>query len=237
MLARIAVLIALAGIPVPAGAQQFQPNPPPTLQANGEGEVMVTPDLAIVTVGVTTRAPTAGAALAANAADLQQVVAAIKAAGVEERDIGTAGFHITPVYPVRPNPQPNDPPLTISGYAVENTVRVTIRNVATSGAILDRVVQAGANRVSGIQFDLSDRKVFEDTAIKAAIGEARRRAQIMADAAGVTLGKMTSVTASAGGGGPVPYLARADFAAATPVLPGQQTVTASASITWEIAPR
>jgi uncharacterized protein YggE len=115
---------------------------------------------------------------------------------------------------------------------------VTIRNVASSGAILDKVVQAGANRVSGIQFDLSDRKVFEDAAIKSAIGEARRRAQIMADAAGVTLGKMTSVTASAGGGGPIPFAARADFAAArTPVLPGQQTVTASASITWEIAPR
>jgi hypothetical protein len=228
-----AALLVLAATSLGAAAQQADTIP--TLQANGQGQVMVVPDLAIVTIGVVTRANTAGDALAANSNDLQKAIDAIKAASVAEKDIGTSSFSVTPIYQTTPRP-PADQPAPIIGYSVSNEVRVTIRNIATSGAILDQVVKAGANRVSGISFDISDAKGAEDAATKAAIAEARHRGELMAEAAGVSLGRMLSVSVSTGGGGPVPVFARADFAAAAPppVLAGQRAVTANASITWEI---
>jgi uncharacterized protein YggE len=231
---RVAALAAWVAMALPAAAQQ-PADMIPSLQANGEGSVQVVPDIAIVTIGVVTRAATAGDALAQNSADLTKVVAAIKAAGVEEKDIGTSGFNVTPLYQTTPRP-PADQPPPIIGYSVTNDVKVTIRALATSGAILDQVVKSGANRVNGISFDISDRKSAEDAATKAAIAEAVHRGQLMAEAAGVRLVRILSVTASTGGGGPVPAFARADFAAAPPpVLAGQRSVTANASISWEVA--
>ncbi len=204
------------------------------LQATGNGQVMVTPDIAIVTIGVVTRAATASAALADNSQNLNAALAAIKAAGVADKDVGTSGFSINPVYQPLRDAGPDAGPPKIVGYTVSNNVRVTIRDIATSGDLLDHVTQAGANQVNGIAFDVADRASAEDAAIKAAIGEAKRRGALMAAAAGVKLGKMLSVHASTGGGGPSPVFARMEAAAPTPVMPGQQAVTANASISWEI---
>jgi uncharacterized protein YggE len=239
LLRTLAPVLALAGLalaPAPAALAQAAGDSIATLQANGDGEVMVVPDIAIVTIGVVTRAATAGDAIARNSTDLDAVIAAIRAEGVEEKDIATTGFNVNPVYQTQPRP-PADVPPPIVGYSVSNDVRVTIRAIASSGPILDKVVRTGANRVSGIQFDVSDRAVHEDAAIARAIAEARRRGTLMAEAAGVTLGRVLSVTASAGGGN-VPVFARFDAAsAAPPVLPGQRAITASASVTWEIGAR
>jgi uncharacterized protein YggE len=245
-LALIASLALAAGIAAPAAAAAQQslpfpwPQPQPTLSGNGEGEVMVAPDIAIVTLGVVSRGTTAAAALAVNSTELQVALDQVKAAGVPEKDIATSGFSVQPVYQTgRP---PSDQPPPIVGYTVSNTVRVTIRDVARSGAILDQVVRAGANRVSGIMFDIADRKAAEEEAMKAAIAEARRRGELMAEAAGVRLVRVVAVNASANGGGPIPVFQRDTFAAQAaaappPVLPGQQRVTAQATVTWEIAPR
>ncbi len=212
-----------------------RPPEPATLSASGEGEVMVVPDIAIVTIGVDTRGTTAGEALAANSADLTNVIQTIRAAGVADKDIATAGFSVSPVYEQTPNNVRTDRPPKIIGYDVSNQVRVTIRDIAASGGILDKVVTAGANRVNGIAFDIADRQAAEDKAIAAAIAEARRRASIMAEAAGVKLMRITSVNANAGGG-PRPVFARMEMAAApVPVMPGEQSVTANASITWQVA--
>jgi uncharacterized protein YggE len=231
--AALAAVVMLTASPLGAAAQQADTIP--TLQASGQGQVMVVPDLAIVSIGVTTRAANAGDALAANSTDLNKAIDAIKGAGVAEKDIGTIGFAVTPIYQTTPRP-PTDQPPPIIGYSVTNEVRTTIRNIASSGAILDQVVKAGANRVSGIQFDISDAKASEDAATRAAIAEARHRGALMAEAAGVSLGRMLSVSVSIGNNGPQPVFARAasDFAAQAPVLPGQRAVTANASITWEI---
>ena len=221
---------------LPASAQ----NAPqiPTLSANGEGTAYVVPDIAIVSIGVTSRAATASAALAANSADLTKVIDTIKGEGVAERDIGTSGFSIYPVYeePKPDNGATTEPP-RIVGYQVTNEVRVTIRDIAKSGGILDKVVTAGANQVNGITFDNADRKTPADAAIADAIKDAARKAAIMAEAAGVRLVRIVSVTASEGGG---PVLARFDMAAAAPmvpVMPGERAVTANAQVTWEIAPK
>jgi uncharacterized protein YggE len=238
--AALVLPVALAA-PAPAAAQTVTfPQPQPQLSANGEGEVMVAPDLAIVTLGVVSRGTTAAAALTVNSTELTMAVDQVKAAGVAEKDIQTSGFTITPIY--QSGRQPSDQPPPIVGYSVSNTVKVTIRDVSKSGAILDQVVRAGANRLSGVMFDLSDRKAAEDQAVKAAIAEARQRGELMAEAAGVRLVRVVSVNASTDGGGPIPVFQRDTFAAQAaapppPVLPGQQKVTAHATVTWEIAPR
>ena len=208
-----------------------------TLVANGDGQIMATPDIAIVTIGVVSRAPTASAALDANSADLARAIEAIRESGVADKDIRTAGFSVSPVYQPPPA-RPTGEPLPIVGYQVANEVRVTVRDIARSGGLLDKVVRAGANQVSGIAFDIADRQSAEDAALKAAIAEARRTADLMAEAAGVRLVRVLSVNASANRG-PQPVFARAELAAAkaVPVMPGEQAVIANASLTFEIAPK
>ena len=209
----------------------------PTLSANGEAQVMATPDIAVVTIGVTAQAKTAAAALAANSADVAKVLATLKDANVADKDIGTTNFSVYPLYDQRPERNDAENPPPIVGYSVSNDVRVTIRDLGTSGAILDSVVTAGANRVSGIAFDVSDRQTPGDQAIKAAIADAKRQGALMAEAAGVKLVRILSVSASANGG-PQPVFARMEMkAAAVPVMAGQQSIGANASIVWEVAPR
>lgn len=233
-----AAALAIAATALPAAAQSIAELP--TLSANGVGTVYVVPDIAVVTLGVTTRAATAGDALAANSTDLAKAIDAIKAAGVAEPDIGTAGFSVFPVFEqTDPNSTaPQTEPPKIVGYQVTNEVRVTIRDIASSGTILDAVVKAGANQVTGISFDSSDRKTPSDAALADAVADATRQAGIMADAAGVKLVRIVSINGSSGG--MVPMFARADMMAASapvPVMPGQREVNANANVTWEIAPK
>ncbi len=228
LLAAVATALLFA---MPAFAQDPQVA---TLAASGNGAVEVTPDIAVVTLGVTSRAGTASAALAQNSTELTNALAAIRAGGVADKDIATSDFSIYPVTEQQDGQQTRPP--KIIGYEVSNTVRVTIRDIASSGSLLDHVVSAGANRVSGIRFDVADRTSAEDEALKAAIADARKQAALMAEAAGVKLVRILSVSANSGGG-PMPVFARAAAAPPVPVMPGQQSITANASITYEIAPQ
>jgi uncharacterized protein len=230
----IGLIVALAG---PALAEP----PVPQLTANGEGFVSVVPDIAIVSIGVSTRAATAREALDGNSADMTKVIDTVKGEGVAERDIGTSGFSIWPVYEQRP-PNPDgtvdETPPKVIGYQVTNEVRVTIRDIGKSGGILDKVVSAGANQVNGITFDVADRDTPADEALALSVKDAAKKAAIMADAAGVRLVRVLNVS----GGGSLPpgpvYRSEVAFAAkAVPVMPGEQRVTANATVTWEIAPK
>ena len=133
--------------------------PPPELTATGEGIVMATPDMASVTLGVVSEGRTAAEALQKNSGDMAAAIDAVKAAGVAEKDIATTGFNIGPVYS---NPRPRDDGSSeaprITGYQVSNDVRVVIRDLAKAGDILDKVIAAGANRATSIDFDLADRR-------------------------------------------------------------------------------
>jgi uncharacterized protein YggE len=231
-----AALAALAFLAVPALADDNAPVP--QLSASGEGIVHVIPDIAIVTLGVTTRAKTASEALTQNSKDLSAAIDVIKGAGIADKDIGTSGLSIYPVYATNSDGSQIQPP-QVTGYEVSNQVTVTIREIAKSGAILDAVVTAGANRVSGISFDVADRRTPNDAALKDAIGDAKRKAELMAAAAGVKLVRILSVSTAENGGGPVPMYARLANADAmsVPVMPGQQEVRVNAQVTWEIAPQ
>lgn len=214
----------------------------PSLNASSEGYVMVVPDIAIVTIGVSTRAEAARAALDQNSAETARVIAAIRTAGIAEKDIGTSGFAVFPVYEERP-PRIDDKGgieqmPKIVGYHVTNEVRVTVREIGKSGALLDQVVTAGANQISGIQFDVADPQAAADEALRKAIADARRKADLMAAAAGVRIVRVLDIS----GGGGFPMFARAErmaFDAAgapsVPVMPGETRVQANANIIFEIA--
>jgi uncharacterized protein YggE len=211
----------------------------PTLTSTAEGSVDVTPDIVNVTLGVVSNGKTAAEALEANSKDMNAAIEAIKAAGVAEKDIGTSGFNVSPIYAPRPDNQP-DAPARVIGYEVSNQVTVTIRDLKASGAILDKVVAAGANRVSGISFDVSDPSASADAALKDAIAQSKKKAELMADAADLKLVRIVSITTD---GGARPMFAAYDGAmlraakAPTPIMAGSRTVTATATIVWEVAAR
>jgi uncharacterized protein YggE len=211
----------------------------PTLTSTAEGSVDVTPDIVNVTLGVVSNGKTAAEALEANSEDMNAAIEAIKAAGVAEKDIGTSGFNVSPIYAPRPDNQP-DAPAKVIGYEVSNQVTVTIRDLKASGAILDKVVAAGANRVSGISFDVSDPSASADAALKDAIAQSKKKAELMADAADLKLVRIVSITTD---GGARPMFAAYDGAmlraakAPTPIMAGSRTVTATATIVWEVAAR
>ena len=237
------VAAALAATMIAAAPATAESEPRiPTLNASGEGFVMVAPDIAIVTIGVTTRAETARAALDQNSTETTRVIAEIRAAGVADKDIATSGFAVSPVYEERPPRAGGDDGgmiamPKIAGYQVDNAVRVTIRDLEASGALLDKVVTAGANQISGIAFDVADPQAAADEALQKAIADARRRAELMAAAAGVRIVRILDVS----GGGGMPMFARAErafdagAAPPVPVMPGEARVQANANIVFEIA--
>jgi uncharacterized protein len=229
----LSLLVTLLALALPALAEEAKPA---TLTATGEGIVMATPDIAVVTIGVVSNGRTAEAALASNTSDMNAVLAAVKAAGVAEKDIGTSGFYVNPIYPPEREQNP-DQPSKIIGYRVGNDIRVTIRDFAKAGAVLDKVIGAGANQVNGISFELSDRAGPADQALKAAVAEATRKAGLMAEAAGLKLVRLVSLTTQETR--PVPYGAApmAMMKAAVPIMAGQQQVTANVTAVFEIAPK
>jgi uncharacterized protein YggE len=209
--------------------------PPPSLTASGEATEYAVPDMATVTIGVVSEARTARQALDANNADIAKVIDAIKGSGVAEKDIGTSGFNIGPVWsnpPPKPDGTQEQPKIT--GYQVTNQVQVVIRDLAKAGTVLDASVTAGANQAAQIDFGLADKKPVEDKAMTAAIADANRKAKLMADAAGVKLVRILSVVANPGGGGPFPVAMAMRAEKAVPIMSGERSISATATVTWEI---
>jgi uncharacterized protein YggE len=232
--APFAALALFAALAVPAAAQEN----PPTLSANGEGIENAAPDIAIVTLGVLTQADTARAALDGNNAEMEKVIQSVRGESIADKDISTNGFSIGPVYAQDPSPRPDGTmqPPKIVGYQVSNQVRVVIRDLDKAGVVLDKAVTAGANQAASINFDIDDRKALADKAITAAIADATRKAELMAEAAGVRLVRILHVSVGEGGG--MPRFDRVAMSAkAVPIMGGEMSVSANASISWEIAPK
>lgn len=233
MIKRLAFALSLTVIAATSAFAQATPGVA-TLTAEGTGTVLAAPDTVIIDIGVTTRAASPAEALAGNNTDMQAVIAAVIAAGVADTDIATSNFSISPIYDDRQTTRANMGP-AIVGYEVSNQVTVRIAGLDSSSAILDQVVAAGANRINGIRFDIAEPQPLRDQALAAAIAEAHRQAELMADAAGVALVRIIDVASYANG---QPMNDRA-FAAvsSTPIMGGQQSITATATLTFEIAPR
>jgi len=201
------------------------------------GTATAAPDLAHVTVGVVTEDRRAQAALAANSAAVAQLLATLKELSIAERDIQTRGFNLSPVYDQQRQGRGGAP--TIVGYRVQNEVAVRVRALARLGALLDRVVADGANQVHGIAFALAEPATLEEAARRAAIADAKRRAETYAAAAGVAVGQVLAIAESNAVEVPRPLqrlMAAESAGGQVPVAEGEIEVRAAVSVTYAIAP-
>jgi uncharacterized protein YggE len=225
MMRAAAVALVVAALSTSAQAQTDRlPN---LITVTGEGEVAIVPDRAIIGAGVTTTGKTAREASESNAKMMTAVMAALKGAGIAEQDVQTARLSL---HPVRDNKASE---LRITGFQASNQVSVTLRDVGKTADAIDRLVAAGANDISGIQFVVSSPSKPLDEAREAAIADARRKAEVYAKAANVVLGAAVSITEE-GGAVPGPVMMRAAKAAATPVSPGEQIQRISVSVSYEL---
>lgn len=225
-----AALASLALLATPAAAE----NPPPAISVSGEANVSVAPDLAQVEGGVTSEAKTAREASEANNAAMGKVLLALKGAGIDEKDYQTSRLSLQPQYaPTGPNR--NTPQIT--GYRASNRVIIKVRDVTKVAGVIDTVVGAGANEIGGINFIVTEASKALDEARTKAVADARRKAEIYAKAAGVTLGEPISISEE--GTAPPPVFrskvaAPMAIAAPTPVAPGEELLSITVNVTWAI---
>ena len=215
---------AIAGVARPEGAHAVDSAPASTdsLTVSGTGSVDGVPTSATFSFGVDTRAATAKAALAANAREMRQVIAAVKASG--GRQVGTQSVSVSQSFDQ--NGAPN-------GFAASNAVSATV-DLDRAGALIDAAVDAGANQVNGPSMSLADQGSLYRQALKAAVADARLSAETLAAAAGRSLGKVTTVV-EGGSSAPVPMAAKAMASdAGTPIEAGSQETTASVTVTFAL---
>ena len=203
------------------------------IYVTGSATVTTTPDIAITQLGVQTYNTEVEPAVDENNQKAEAIIAALRAQGVEDRDMKTSYFSIYPQRDYSNNGDPNK----IIGYQVNNSISVTLRDLDAIGRTLQVAITAGANTISGLSFTLDDPEPLRDEARTKAIEDARRRAESMAEAAGIELGKVISVSETSSGY----YVARAESYDAgmakseVPIEPGELELTIQVSMVFEIA--
>lgn len=204
-----------------------------TIAVTGIGEASRTPDMANMTVGVETEGATAAEALRKNSAQMDATIKSLTDAGVEKKDIQTSNLSVGARYDYSAEGKPP----RIIGYQATNTVTVKLRNVDKAGAIIDKAVGVGANRLDSIWFSFADPKPILNEARRNAVADARDRAALYAEAAGVRLGPVLQISDAATpipGPMPVMRMEMAADAKSTPIAPGETTTSASVTVIYEI---
>jgi uncharacterized protein YggE len=220
--------LGIAASVVVAVPVQSQERPASLVTVSGEATIAVAPDMAELRSGVTTQGKTAREASAANARAMTSVLAALKEAGIAGEDIQTTRLSIQPVQDRnRPGAE------RITGFQASNQITIRMRDVTRVGDILDRLVTAGANEFGGLDFFVSAPSKLLDSVRPQAILDARRKADIYARAAGLELGRAVSIIEE-GVAPPIPLRAAARAAPATPVAPGQETLRATVTVSFEL---
>lgn len=213
-----------------AAPGQAETDTPATVTVTGEATIQAAPDMATISVGVTTTGATAAEAMSSNSAALRVVLDRLKASGVAEADQQTSNLSLSPNwvgYDSGAVP-------TIAGYTASNQLSVRVRALGTLGVVLDAVITDGANTLNGLNFELSEPKPVLDAARVAAVADARARAALLVEAAGGTLGRVLTISENAGYGAPIPMFAKAADAASVPIASGQIGMAASVTMTFEI---
>ena len=216
--------ICLFSLAIPAGAEG-------RIIVTGEGSVETAPDMATLSLGVTTEAKDAAEAMSTNSEATASVLERVAAAGVEPRDVQTSGLSLSPNWANDQSTGMN----SIVGFVANNQVTVRVRDLKALGGILDDVVRNGANTFNGLTFGLQNPDPVMDEARKEAVAEALRKATLYAEAAGVTLGPIAELSERMGGG-PEPMYARsgAMMEAAVPVAEGEVSISAQVTVEFEI---
>ena len=232
----LATLLAF-GSPMTAAAQSAPsiavPSDATLLSVSASADVKRAPDVASIGAGVVTQAADANAAMRANAEQMQKVMAAIRAAGIADKDIRTSGINLSPQYRYAENQPP-----AITGYQASNNVDLKVRDLGKLGKVLDALVASGANQVNGPSFEIDQPDAVQDEARRAAPDKAQVRAQMYAKSLGLQVRRIVSI--SEGGGFnppmPMPMVRMAAMAkdAGTEVSPGENTVGASIDVVFEL---
>jgi uncharacterized protein YggE len=223
VLALLLIAVAATGLRTPAQAQDL---PKPVVTVTGEASISVAPDLAQVRVGVTSQAPTAREASEANNAVMTRVIAAIKDFGIADKDFQTSRLSLLPI-----REPPRGSELTrISAFQASNQVTVKVQPIEKVSELIDRLVAAGANEITGIELRVSSPSQVLDAARADAMANARHKAEIYARAAGIRLGRAISITEGEGAGGPVFTRQAADL----PIAPGERTLRVSVTVAFEL---
>jgi uncharacterized protein len=221
-----AVVVAFAGVGRPdsaGGAEKTAGG----ITVTGVGTVTSVPDEAAFTIGVQTQGSTAREALAANSEQMRRIIDAVRSAGVEKGDVKTQDVSVSANYADEGR---------IHGYSARNSVLVTIHDLSKAGAILDAASNGGANEVYGPMLSRSDEDALQAEALRDAVSNARKKAEALADAAGVSLGRVTAMTEGFSGG-PQAYYDSGVRAmkAEAPIEPGTQDTQATVTVTFAIA--
>jgi uncharacterized protein len=227
--AALIAAVALAAPALPANAGTPSPG---LLTVSGQGEVKAAPNQAVLSAGVVSDAKTAAAALAANTRAMNAVFATLRNAAIADKDLQTSNFSVQPQY--APTNSSASSQQRIIGYQVSNDVSVTVEDLGRLGATLDALVASGANSIGEVSFAIKDPRPLLAQARADAVADATAKARVLAKAAGVTLGPITSI-AEGGSEQPRPMMAMARLVAApAPIAAGEQSVSAEVTITWEI---
>ncbi|HBG99344.1 MAG TPA: hypothetical protein DDY29_11680 [Rhodobacteraceae bacterium] len=225
------LFLALSVLAVPpASAQDIGAQ----LRVTATGEATAPPDIAHLRAGAVAAEPTAAAALDATSVAMADILAMLDAAGIAEPDIRTTELRLSPRYDRSGGSLQGE--TRIAGYEARNIVEVTVRDLDALGPLLDELARAGANEIGAIRFDLSNAAALRDEARIAAVAEARRKAELLAGAAGVALGPLIALTEGTPGV-ERPMMGDMVMAAApsgVPMAEGTQTVEASVTAIYRI---
>ena len=236
---RIATSIATLAAIAAASAVQAQTalpaaQPGTRLELQARGEVRVTPDIAVVSAGVVTQSADASTAMRENAARMTRVFAALKQAGIAEKDIQTTSVSLSPQYRYTNNEAP-----VITGYQASNTVSVRFRDIGKSGQVLDVLVKQGANQINGPMLEVESPEAAQDKARLDAIKTLQSRAALYAKATGMQVKRILSISEAVDySPGPIP-MARMMVSAAPPaektdIAAGEQSIGVSVSVVFEL---
>ena len=207
----------------------------PVLNLSAYGETKVAPDMATISTGVVTEAPTAAEAMRLNREKMTQVIATLRRQGVAEKDIQTSNLNLSAQYTYREN----QPPL-LRGYQASNQVTVTVYELDRLGAAVDAVVASGANQINGIGFGLRDPQTAENAARREAVRRLQAKAELYAQATGMRLVGLKSLSEGGGYTAPPPVpmyrmaMAEAASDASTPVAAGQLTLRVDVQGVYEL---
>lgn len=231
----IALALALGGTAMTASAQTASgytlPADATLLSVSSQAQASRAPDIATLSAGVVTQAADGNTAMRDNATRMTQLMAAIRKAGIADKDIQTSGVMLSPQYDYRDNQAPK-----ITGYQATNTVNLKVRRLAELGQVLDALAAQGANQINGPSFEIEQPEPLYDQARLSALKQAQARAETYASGLRLKVRRIVSISEGASGGGPRPVMmaARAKAADSTPISPGETTLAVSIDVVFEL---
>jgi uncharacterized protein YggE len=228
----LVILALIAATATQATAQRTQQRFRPMINVSGEGKATAPPDMATIRTGVVSQAATAKEALAQNNGAMQEILDLLKQHDIAAKDVQSSTFNVSPVYD-HDNQGQVEPKVT--AYRVHNEVQVRVRKLASLGEVLEALVQAGSNQISGISFDVGDPAGILNEARSDAIRDAKSRANVYAQAAGVSVGQVLQISEQPFDV-PRPMMlgVAARAAESVPVATGEQEFRVTVNVAYEL---